>query len=186
MRTFHHLTYEQRLQLQQMKEAGLPCQQIADALGYHFSSIYREISRGMVNGSYDATYAQRQYQQGREASASSRKPILSQDDALLGFIAHCILDEGLNPMNIEQLINAGQTAFAPHAISRNTIYNAIDAGLIPGVTRETLDGQRKSRMSAKGTVTIPAWIRQELGLKAGDVFTFEIDEKGRIVLALDT
>ena len=62
-RTFNHLTLEQRKQLREMLDAGCKKPEIAQALNTHVSTIYREIKRGSVNGSYDPNCADEAYQQ---------------------------------------------------------------------------------------------------------------------------
>jgi AbrB family looped-hinge helix DNA binding protein len=41
------------------------------------------------------------------------------------------------------------------------------------------------RITSKGQVTIPKWIRDHLGLKPGSVVDFQYDGDGRIVLKAD-
>lgn len=41
---------------------------------------------------------------------------------------------------------------------------------------------KTAKLTSKGQVTIPAEVREALGLRAGDALTFEVDERGRAVL----
>jgi len=50
---YHHLTIEQRCQLSALKERGDSIEDIAQTLGVHRSSIYREIHRNGRNSTYD-------------------------------------------------------------------------------------------------------------------------------------
>jgi AbrB family looped-hinge helix DNA binding protein len=38
------------------------------------------------------------------------------------------------------------------------------------------------KLTRKGQVTIPKWLRDSLGLKRGSKVTFEVDSDGRVVL----
>ena len=46
MRTFKHLTKTKRLQLEALLRAGVSKREIANVLGVHISTIYREIKNG--------------------------------------------------------------------------------------------------------------------------------------------
>lgn len=61
-RTFTQLTYEQRVQIKQMLDQGISKRLIAETIGVHHSTVYREIERGTVNETYDPEYAEKKYQ----------------------------------------------------------------------------------------------------------------------------
>ena len=52
-----------RLAIKQMLERGNSKKEIAESIGVHTSTIYREIDRGTVNGHYDPTAAEEAYQE---------------------------------------------------------------------------------------------------------------------------
>lgn len=56
---YHHLTYDQRCQIQTLKERGDSISEIAKALNVHRSTIYREIARNSQNGVYEYHEANR-------------------------------------------------------------------------------------------------------------------------------
>lgn len=60
-------------------------------------------------------------------------------------------------------------------------YRAIDVGLIPGVTRESLRSDR-TKMFSDGMICVPTWIREELGLNDGDSFHIAVSPDGCISL----
>ena len=60
---------------------------------------------------------------------------------------------------------------APKA--RATIYSAIDDGLIPGVTRESLNSY-VTTMFNDGQIHIAKWVRNALDLNDGDGLLFEV------------
>ena len=45
-KSYHHLTWEQRLKIEALNSAGIKPTQIAKQLGVHHSTVYRELSRG--------------------------------------------------------------------------------------------------------------------------------------------
>ena len=57
-RTFNHLTFTDRLRIEEGKRHGLTAKQIADELGVHFSTIYRELKRGTYQHMQRKTNAQ--------------------------------------------------------------------------------------------------------------------------------
>ena len=69
-------------------------------------------------------------------------------------------------------------------LSVNTIYSAIDNGLIPGVTRNSLH-PTKAKMFSNGMVCIPKWIREEFGFHDGDSFSVEVQKDGAILFRKD-
>lgn len=57
--------------------------------------------------------------------------------------------------------------------ARATIYSAIDDGLIPGVTRESLNSY-VTTMFSDGQIHIAKWVRNALDLNDGDELLFEV------------
>lgn len=177
-RTFNHLTYEQRCQIKSMLDNKTPVREIANALGFHHSAIYREIDRGKVNGIYDPEFSESKYQKHLESCGT--ETILSSDRELAQAIADYILKDNYSPKKIAALLQERKDEFTK-APSFSTIYNAIDAGLIPGVTRDNLR-PTETKVFNNGTICLASWVREELGIKDGDILHFEI-EGGNIVFS---
>ena len=57
-RRFKHLSLEQRIQIQNMKENGHSVIEIANSLGVHRATIYNELKRGTINNLYNPYYSQ--------------------------------------------------------------------------------------------------------------------------------
>lgn len=68
--TYKQLTYAERIILITLKQQGLSIREIADHLGRHFSTIYRELSRNRCNG-IDTAY--RAFKANRRAVARRRR-----------------------------------------------------------------------------------------------------------------
>lgn len=103
---FHHLTYTDRLKIEQMHNGGAGIQEIADALRVNYTTVYRELKRPGVmyehlNGDYttdmrySADIAQQQYEYGKTAKGRPIK--LGNDYALADYIERKIADEGAQP-----------------------------------------------------------------------------------------
>ena len=52
------LSFEERARIEAMTEAGVPTEEIAERLGRHRSTVYRELKRSGCDRGYDAETAQ--------------------------------------------------------------------------------------------------------------------------------
>lgn len=199
---YSHLKYEDRLKIEALLEEKHSVSEIAECLGCSRSTIYREIERGMgideqiirnVFGksistkynppSYSADIAQEDYDLNVEGKGAP----LKINDELAEYISYCILEQGLSPEQIIDLIKSGNTSFPVNAVlSTRTIYSVIDKGIIPNVTREKMSMLRKIKMFNDGQIIIPKWLRALLELHDGDTFSIEYNkEKQEISLKKD-
>ena len=191
---FSHLTIEQREFFKKCMGKGTSKREIARQLGVHVSTVYRELKRGsedcvkneskstkgikseayrvkyIATGGYSPQKAQKRYRKLLEEKG--RDPILI-DKEISTIISKLILEEMLSP---EQIIRKLKTMGYNEPSSVNTIYTAIDKGLIPNVSRESM-WNKEAKVFSKGLVQIPKWVRDELDIIDGDVVVFEI--KGR-------
>lgn len=168
-RTYNHLSYEQRLRIKELLDKGTKKVDIARALSIHNATIYREIDRDSINGIYDPDHAEKQYR--GHLSEKGRQPICSISPELAQHIARLIIEEKLSPARIIDRLQEGKWSTAPKA--RATIYSAIDDGLIPGVTRESLNSY-VTTMFSDGQIHIAKWVRNTLDLNDGDELLFEV------------
>ena len=169
-RTFNHLSYEQRLKIKEMLDGGFKKIDIARALGVHNATIYREIERGSVNGIYNPNKSEEQYRD--HLSEKGPQALCSMSPDLAEYIAKLILEEHLSPARIiDRLEHEEKWSTFPK--SKPTIYSAIDNGLIPGVTRESLNSYMTT-MFSDGQIHIAKWVRKQLDLNDGDELLFEI------------
>lgn len=177
-RTFNHLTYGQRVKIRELLESGCKRTDVAAQLGVHNATIYREIIRGTVNGEYNPDYAEERHQALWKNKGSA--PIVSGDTELACAIAKLILEDKLS---ISQVLERLQTegAFKVFPQSRITLYRAIDKGLIPGVTRDSLKPDTTT-VFHDGQIHIAKWARETLDIHDGDTLSFEIDN-GKIIFS---
>ena len=177
-KTFKHMDLQQRLKLKEMLDSGCSILEVANALGVHRSAVYREIERGGMEGGYDPYYAQSLYE-GRLKKKGRPECKLSNKD-LAEYISGLILEEHLSPEKIVDLLAEDDRGFPDVPQSPNTIYNAIDKGLIPNVTRESLLSKSCTVFSG-GQICIPKWVLDKLEIKDGDMLQLEITENGEMI-----
>lgn len=178
-RTFKHLTRTQRLQLESFLLAKMPVTEICKHLGVSNSTIYREIKRGSIDGTYSAEYSQSVYEQLSKQKGPLEK--LSIDKDIAQFIADLIINEHLSPEKaIARLKEQNIDCPSSHA----TIYSAIRKGLIPNVTIEDLR-KKTTTIFSNGLLQIPLWMRKELNLNDGDTVTIILENKSIIIEKID-
>lgn len=175
---FKRITFEERLQIEVLLEQGLSMRAIGRSINRSSGAVCCEIKLGSRDGVYDPRYAQ-ECAQARQR-AKGREPVLA-DSALAEYVAKLILEEKLTTLQIVKRLAVERHLFGVVPSSVNSIYRAIDMGLIPGVTRENLRNDRV-KMFSNGTICVPTWIREELGLNDGDSFRVAVLPGGCITL----
>ena len=175
-REYKHLTLEQRIKIKNMLDEKKTVSEICKIFGVHSSTIYREVKKGMKNGQYDPYYSQELYNEHLKKCGPENKLL---DKKLANCISDMILKEHLSPEKIVNILKTDKINF-PDVPTKNTIYNAIDKGLIPNVTRESLLNTRTSIFGG-GQICIPKWVLEKLTLKDGDILEFEVTEDEKII-----
>jgi IS30 family transposase len=172
------LSYEERKRIESMLNNGYSVTFIANALNKTYQTIYFELKRCKSCSNYSAGYAQQDYIRRNEGNG--RKPLLEIDENLAQYISKLILEESLSPVEIINRLRSENYSIFPS--SKTTIYAAIDGGLIPSVTRQTLLLKRKkTHMFSNGLIKIPRWICNELDLKDNEDLDINIVD-GKIVI----
>lgn len=175
-RTFTQLSLEQRKQIKELLDENISKRAIANLIGVHHSTIYREIEKGTIDGVYNPEYAESQYQM--KLSQKGQTAILYSNPDLACYISELILKEHLSPDKIAKRIKE-DSRYRSISISRETIYNSIENGLIPNVTKESL--HTTSTIFNGGQIVIPKWVMEKLNLQDGDVLQLEISENNEII-----
>ncbi|MCI9222967.1 MAG: hypothetical protein HFF22_06300 [Oscillospiraceae bacterium] len=161
-----------------MLDSGSSKPAIAKALGICTSSVYNELRRGTLNGIYDPEYAEGIKQ--TYLRQKGPKLMLEYNPELVNRIAVLILNEHLSPERIIERFKQEGFADGEYPLSDRTIYTAIDRGLIPNVTRDSLNADTTSMYD--DVLRLPTWFRNKLGLRDGDIFKFESNDFGQIIL----
>lgn len=138
-----HLTYEERFYIEKALKNGTPPTLIAETLGRHFTTIYKEIEKGTV------TFLNYDYSTRKEycADVAQRKTIerghnkgiqykLTGDHSLLSRISELIKEKHYSPYAVLQTLRKEM----PDALTmcETTLYKYIHLGLIPGVSDKDL------------------------------------------------
>lgn len=167
-----HLTYERRLAIKQMLDAGISVSKIAEKLECHRATIYNEINRGMSEEGYSPEKSESEVR-SRDKNRGRRR-VLEDNPELARYISDCILTKGMSPERIVDEIKS-DIRFLGNTVSVKTIYNAIDANIIPDVSKESLN-TKKVTMFSDGHIIIPKWIREKYGFNDGDKFDIEVND----------
>ena len=150
---YEKLTYKKRLRLEVMLRQKIHKQEIANELGVHISTIYREIKRGeyehlnsdyTTETRYSADKAEAAYQAGLAAKGAPIK--IGNNFAVAEFIERMIIEEHYSPAAICALLHEEEYAEYGITFCRATIYKYIDDGnIFPNVTNKDLPerGDRK-------------------------------------------
>ena len=172
---FTHLTYEDRLYIKQCIDNKIKIHDIAEQLKVSQATIYREINKGKDNnGDYSPLYSHNKYLESLKEKGST--PILNINSELAIIISDFILIDNLSIIEIlKKLKNENNVT-----ISKNTIYSAIDKGLIPNVTRKSLQ-PKTTTVFSKGLIQLPKHIREALDIKDGDIVKIETKDNKIII-----
>lgn len=172
-----HINLEQRQKIKEMLDSGKDIYEIADTLNVHRVTIYKELKRFDSLADYNPFYAQSLYE--KKSRNKGRKGILS-DTNLAKYISDLILTEHLSPEKIVKVLAENAERFSNVPRSAKTIYSAINKGLIPNVTRESLL-PKVSTVFSGGHVCIPQWVLDKLNIKDGDELLLEITKDNEII-----
>ncbi len=153
MRTFKHLTKTKRLKLESLLRVKTPIKTIANELGVHISTIYREIKKGLyehLNGAtwlyetkYSCDIAQEKYEQNLHDKGPDIK--LGYDFKLANYIEKRIIKDKLSPLAVIGEIKAKQLNFDT-SISVKTLYRYIDKGVFSELTISHLPMKSKRKL----------------------------------------
>ncbi len=123
----HHLTYEERCQIEALKKRNLKNSKIAEDLGVDRSTIYRELKRNSGKRGY--RYKQAQGKADARRQVASRKPKKMNSDMIAFVISQ--LEGGLSP---EQISGRMKLENKQESVSHETIYQHIWADKQQGGT----------------------------------------------------
>lgn len=170
MRTFRHLTKTQRLQLETLLKAKLPKKEIAQELGVHLSTIYREIRRGeyqhkkliydryygdCIGARFETRYsselAHEKYRENLKNKGADIK--LGKDYEYAEYLERKIIDERLSPLAVLGEIKRKGLKFNT-SISVNTFYKYIEKGYFSRLELKHLPLKEKRRQQRKREVVI--------------------------------
>lgn len=136
----HHLTFEDRLQIEVLLRAGHSKKEIAQLIGCSLATIYNDLQRGMTTYItkeliyYTGYSAQRAHDLvSRRRSHCGRAISLGHDYDLAYFIQYCLVYLKWSPSAISSWLRSHQDVFTVSPC-RSTIENWIRAGYLGGVS----------------------------------------------------
>lgn len=153
MRTFKHLTFTDRLQIEAWRKIDVSPRIMAQELNVHISTIYRELKRGEyehLNSDYttEIRYSPDIAQQRAEANYSAMGAALKigSDYEFAEYIEKKIVKEKYSPAAVLGEIEAQGLKFDT-TICVRTLYNYIDKGIFLHLTNKnlTFKGKRKRK-----------------------------------------
>ena len=154
-RFFTHVKWHNRLKIEQMKNDGKSVREIAAALHFHISTIYRELQRGQyehlnTDWTTETRYSPDKAQEQAELNMTALGPDLKigNDHAFADYIEKKIADEGFSP---EAALGAAKQEEQPFetTICTATLYNYIRRGLFSRLTCEQLPRHGKGAKEYK-------------------------------------
>jgi transposase, IS30 family len=158
LKKYAHLSQKDRYKIEAMLEAKQKPNEIAVLLGRSSSTIYREITRGMVSRiqsdltekkKYRANVAHADYK--RRCLNRERPLKIGADRRLEEYIRKKITQERFSPDAIIGQIKAQGLVFKG-MICAKTLYNYIDAGIFSGIGPQDLWQKSKSKKRCYKTV----------------------------------
>ncbi len=155
MRKFKQLTRADRLKIEALDKAGHGKQEIADQIGVHVSTIYREMERGRYihtnsdlteEERYSPDIAEEKYQQNLRDKGPDLK--IGKDHKLAEYIEIKIADDGYSPGAVLGEIKANGLKFET-TISKPTLYSYIDKGVFFAITNKNLPVKKNRKKKYK-------------------------------------
>lgn len=160
-RTYKTLTWEKRLQIEALHNAGLQPKEIAVQIGVHISTIYRELSRGKTTQRnsdwterkiYSPNLAQDRVDKNKKERGRPLK--IGNDYAFVEYVETMIIDRHYSPEALLAEIKRKGLEFDTK-ICLSTLYNYIKSGVFLNLTmadcpyRKDKKKQKKRKVQKK-------------------------------------
>ena len=151
-RKFRHMTWDDRLRIEALKNAGHSYRFIAKQIGFSLSAVYTEVQRGLYwhrdgqtwleEQRYSASIAQQDAEY--QATAKGKNLKLGNNYKYTQYVSEKILDGWSPDAIVGDLNRRGEWT-----VSTPTLYRYIDAGFIPNVTNSHLLEKNKRKRTYK-------------------------------------
>lgn len=154
-RRFRHLSWTDRLKIEQMLKDGRHYQDIADEIGVHLRTIYNEVKRGRYihtnsdlteEERYSPDIAEMAYREHLAAKGPDLK--IGKDHDLAQYIEKKIGEEGYSPAAVLGEIKESGLEFET-SICETTLYSYIEKGVFLTITNADLPEKSKKKRSYK-------------------------------------
>jgi IS30 family transposase len=153
---YRQLQWSDRLKIEARVNIGYKPQRIADELGVHVSTIYRELKRGRyehlnsdytTEERYSPDIAEARYQEGLSAKGAPLK--IGKNHAAAQFIEDKIIDEHYSPAAVCALLRSEEYEYIGITFCRATLYKYIDDGVFLNLTNKDLPEKGKEKRGYK-------------------------------------
>lgn len=153
---YRQLQWSDRLKIEARVNIGYKPQRIADELGVHVSTIYRELKRGRyehlnsdytTEERYSPDIAEARYQEGLSAKGAPLK--IGKNHAAAQFIEDKIIDEHYSPAAVCAILRSEECEYLGITFCRATIYKYIDDGVFLNITNKDLPEKGKEKRGYK-------------------------------------
>lgn len=153
MRHYRTLTWNDRLKIEALHNVGVPPKRIAEELGFHFVTIYRELKRGQCehpngeNRTTETRYSPEKSEERKQAFLRVKGPDLKigKHREYASFLEHMIGVEKYSP-------DAALAAARNHTekdfgieVTRTTLYRYINQGIFLTISNQDLPIKKKKR-----------------------------------------
>lgn len=154
-RRFKHLSKSDRLIIDTMLRDGKGRKEIAERIGVHISTIYREEKRGRYihrnsdwteTERYSPDIADQKYRENLKAKGPDLK--IGNDQELADYIERRIVNDGFSPEAVLGEIKQKEMPFQT-SISKTTLYRYIDIGIFLSLTNKDLPVKRRKKKKHK-------------------------------------
>lgn len=149
---YRQLSWNDRLKIEARVNIGYKPARIAEELGVHVSTIYRELKRGTyehlnsdytTETRYSPEIAEARYQEGLSAKGAPLK--IGKNHAAAQFIEDKIINDHYSPAAVCALLHSEEYEYLGITFCRATIYKYVDDGVFLNLTNKDLPekGERK-------------------------------------------
>lgn len=158
MRHYKTLTWSDRLNIAAWRKVGIPIKKIAELLGVHYSTIYRELKRGQyehLNSDYtremrySPDISEKKKQDFLRAKGAGLK--IGNDMAYAEYIEYMIREHKYSPGAVLGEIKRKGLEFST-TVTKPTLYRYIEQGVFLTITNENLPVKRNKRDTKYRTV----------------------------------
>ncbi len=154
-RSYKTLTREKRIRIEALYNAGLPVGEIADQVGVHQSTIYRELSRGRTTQRnsdwterkiYSSDLAQERAEKNQRNKGRRLK--IGNDMSFVKYVEEMVIEKHYSPEAILATIRKDGLEFETK-ICLTTLYNYIKAGIFLNISMENCPYRKKNGKKQK-------------------------------------
>ena len=155
-KNYSHLSYNDRLKIETMYQTKHSVQEIANYLGVHPATIYRELKRGRYQHLIASTWEEEERYSPdishdnyiKNSKKKGRKRIIQDDQGFVSFVEKKILQDKYSPYATLTYIKEQQLKFRTN-ICLSTLYNYIRWGVFENLEMSDLPHRNKLQTKRK-------------------------------------